>query len=64
MADGNEKKLRWKKSEKARRIRRRELWKKEDVEIKEIEARCRDVSYDYTVTSAVKLQTKSFKKPL
>ncbi|XP_073227769.1 probable ATP-dependent RNA helicase DDX10 [Porites lutea] len=43
MADGNEKKLRWKKSEKARRIRRRELWKKEDVEIKEIEARCRDL---------------------
>ena len=45
MADGKEaKKLRWKKSEKSRRIRRQELWKKEETEIEEIESRCTDVS--------------------
>ena len=59
MADGNEKKLRWKKSEKARRIRRQELWKKEDVEIKEIEARCGDVSYDYTVNKRCKASNEN-----
>lgn len=38
-------KLRWKKSEKHRRIRRKETRAKEDKEIKELEDRCRDVSY-------------------
>lgn len=48
MADGKEgKKLRWKKSEKNRRIRRQEQWKKEEKEIKELEARCSDVSCYY-----------------
>lgn len=46
MADGREaKKLRWKNSEKHRRIRRQELWAKEEKEIKELEERCRDVSF-------------------
>lgn len=45
MADGKEAKVRWKKSEKYRRIRRRESWAKEEKEIKELGDRCRDVSY-------------------
>lgn len=45
MADGKVKNLRWKKSEKHRRIRRKELWAKEEKEIKELEERCRDVSW-------------------
>ena len=47
MADGKEEKknLRWKKTEKHRRIRRKELWAKEEKEIKELEERCRDVSW-------------------
>ncbi|CAH3035341.1 unnamed protein product [Pocillopora meandrina] len=36
-------KLRWKKSEKYRRIRRKETRAKEDKEIKELEDRCRDL---------------------
>lgn len=45
MADGKGgKKLQWKKSEKSRRLRRKELWAKEEKEIKELEARCREVS--------------------
>ncbi|RMX39714.1 hypothetical protein pdam_00008079 [Pocillopora damicornis] len=36
-------KLRWKKSEKHRRIRRKETRAKEDKEIKELEDRCRDL---------------------
>jgi len=44
MADGKEAKVRWTKSEKHRRIRRRESWAKEEKEIKELEDRCRDVS--------------------
>lgn len=45
MADGKEaKEIRWKKSEKHRRMRRQELWAKEEKEIKELEDRCRDVS--------------------
>lgn len=40
-------KLRWKKSEKHRRIRRKETRAKEDKEIKELEDRCRDVSCYY-----------------
>lgn len=48
MADGKEvKKSRWKKSEKHRRIRRQELWAKEEKEIKELEERSRDVSGRY-----------------
>lgn len=48
MADGKEeKKLRWKKSDKHRRMRRKELWAKEEKEIKELEDRCRDVSCCY-----------------
>lgn len=44
MADGKEAKVRWKKSEKHRRTRRRESWAREEKEIKELEDRCRDVS--------------------
>ena len=40
-------KLRWKKSEKYRRIRRKETRAKEDKKIKELEDRCRDVSCYY-----------------
>ena len=51
MADGKEgevsAKVRWKKSEKHRRIRRRESWAREEKEIKELEDRCRDVSCFY-----------------
>ena len=47
MADGKEVKVRWKKSEKHRRIRRQESWAREEKEIKELEDRCRDVSCLY-----------------
>lgn len=47
MADGKEAKVRWKKSEKHRRIRRQESWAREEKEIKELEDRCRDVSCRY-----------------
>ncbi|KAL9969468.1 hypothetical protein ACROYT_G021688 [Oculina patagonica] len=51
MADGKEaKKLRWKKSEKHRRIRRQELWSKEEKEIKELEERCRDLDSSAAVS--------------
>ena len=42
--DRDEKKLRWKKSDKSRRVRRKEQWAKEEKEIKELEARCTEVS--------------------
>jgi len=44
MADGKEAKVHSKKSQKHRRIRRRESWAREENEIKELEDRCRDVS--------------------
>ena len=47
MADGKEAKLRWKRSEKHRRTRRRESWAREEKEIKELEDRCRNVSCRY-----------------
>lgn len=47
MADGKEAKVRWKKSGKYRRTRRRESWAREEKEIKELEDRCRDVSCRY-----------------
>ncbi|KAJ7394227.1 ATPdependent RNA helicase [Desmophyllum pertusum] len=51
MADGKEvKKSRWKKSEKHRRIRRQELWAKEEKEIKELEERSRDLESSATVS--------------
>ena len=47
MADGKQSKVRRKKSEQHRRIRRRESWAREEKEIKELEDRCRDVSCRY-----------------
>ena len=47
MADGKQSKVRRKKSEQHRRIRRRESWAREEKEIKELEHRCRDVSCRY-----------------